>query len=795
MESVLREPQTAEIDELFAQTYNLSSDVVYFPVRHHSPACAYHLLETVRLYQPDAVLVEGPSDAGQLLEGMADPLAKPPFCIYYSYDDATGLVDESKGKYRAYYPFLAYSPEYVVLCEAHRRKIAAQFIDLPYASQLVNGRVATAQFNFQEEELGATARYTEALARKAGCRSFSEFWESRFELDARARPTEQFVKGLLALGSLLREMGVQDKDGQMNLLRERFMAQQIAAARGQYQRILVVAGAFHIRGLLTPQQELPALRKHVAENAAAYLMPYTFHEADSRTGYSAGMPFPAYYQNVWERMQHGEKKPYTAAVLGYIVQTARYARKTQPVSLPDEINAYRMACSLAALRDKPAPGVYELLDGVRSAFVKGDINSSATFELDFLSRLLSGMGAGAVPSGGCMPPVVLEFRAQCARFRLKTGTVERQQATLDIVKNPAHAEKSRFLHQLRFLETGFCQLESGPDYVNGTDKNLVREQWICRYSTAVETRLIDLSVYGATLAQVCAARIREQLTDQMAASALGKLLISVQVLGVQDFYQQQQPLLMQIVQEDGNFQSLCKLVQSLRYLAGMQRMLVGEVHPVVQSLLRVAFLEAAEQIPVMKTVQADQEESVCVDMRELYAFTVEQPQWCDGVRFAELVEHVLEDSFCNSRFYGVCLAIRHRQGALDMQELCNRITGYLETAMGEPEQAASFICGVFLAGRDALFADPQVLEQLDRVIARMSETAFLEVLANLRYAFTSFLPTELDRVGRMVAQLHHLREENLRGSDFVSQQEAMLAMKLDAAAASELRKWGLVSDG
>lgn len=115
--------------------------------------------------------------------------------------------------------------------------------------------------------------------------------------------------------------------------------------------------------------------------------------------------------------------------------------------------------------------------------------------------------------------------------------------------------------------------------------------------------------------------------------------------------------------------------------------------------------------------------------------------------------------------------------------------------MGEPEQAASFICGVFLAGRDALFADPQVLEQLDRVIARMSETAFLEVLANLRYAFTSFLPTELDRVGRMVAQLHHLREENLRGSDFVSQQEAMLAMKLDAAAASELRKWGLVSDG
>ena len=37
------------------------------PVRHHSPACAWHVDRLIRDLQPDAVLIEGPRDATRLI--------------------------------------------------------------------------------------------------------------------------------------------------------------------------------------------------------------------------------------------------------------------------------------------------------------------------------------------------------------------------------------------------------------------------------------------------------------------------------------------------------------------------------------------------------------------------------------------------------------------------------------------------------------------------------------------------------------------------------------------------------
>ena len=101
MEGILRQPDLAEIDRLFRASFNTDGQVVYFPVRHHSPACALHLQRTIGEYCPDLILIEGPSDSAQLLPYIADEQSVPPFCIYYSYDDKEGKVSEEKEKYRA----------------------------------------------------------------------------------------------------------------------------------------------------------------------------------------------------------------------------------------------------------------------------------------------------------------------------------------------------------------------------------------------------------------------------------------------------------------------------------------------------------------------------------------------------------------------------------------------------------------------------------------------------------------------------------------------------------------------
>ena len=53
MEQILRRKEMAEI--------------ILLPVRHHSPACAWHIVRMIEKLKPDAVLIEGPENAGSLI--------------------------------------------------------------------------------------------------------------------------------------------------------------------------------------------------------------------------------------------------------------------------------------------------------------------------------------------------------------------------------------------------------------------------------------------------------------------------------------------------------------------------------------------------------------------------------------------------------------------------------------------------------------------------------------------------------------------------------------------------------
>lgn len=81
MEGILRQPDLAEIEHLFATSFNMDGQVVYFPVRHHSPVCALHLQRTIDSFRPELILIEGPSDSAQLLPYIADEESVPPFSV------------------------------------------------------------------------------------------------------------------------------------------------------------------------------------------------------------------------------------------------------------------------------------------------------------------------------------------------------------------------------------------------------------------------------------------------------------------------------------------------------------------------------------------------------------------------------------------------------------------------------------------------------------------------------------------------------------------------------------------
>ena len=74
-------------DLQFALETLISPECVYFPIRHHSPACAWHLAQLIRQSQPSAILVEGPASFTSLISTILDPETKPPIAIYTHFVD------------------------------------------------------------------------------------------------------------------------------------------------------------------------------------------------------------------------------------------------------------------------------------------------------------------------------------------------------------------------------------------------------------------------------------------------------------------------------------------------------------------------------------------------------------------------------------------------------------------------------------------------------------------------------------------------------------------------------------
>jgi Family of unknown function (DUF5682) len=122
-----------------------TSECVYFPIRHHSPACAWHVANLIRELRPAVILVEGPGGFTPLIPTILDPATKPPIAIYTHFIDvdrklykpAKGEPDLGPARFAAYYPFCDYSPELIALRVGAEVGARLSFIDLDYSDQIL----------------------------------------------------------------------------------------------------------------------------------------------------------------------------------------------------------------------------------------------------------------------------------------------------------------------------------------------------------------------------------------------------------------------------------------------------------------------------------------------------------------------------------------------------------------------------------------------------------------------------------------------------------------------------------
>jgi hypothetical protein len=790
-----------KIDYYSKKAYNLSSNIIFFPVRHHSPVCSFHLRKVIKSYKPEIILIEGPCDAGKVMEYISHGDTKAPVCIYYSYSDSTALVDEEKGKYRCYYPFLDYSPELVALREARNINIPAEFIDLSYAQILINSqrRVAmgkTGEKNtYNDDYFMDQSAFIQALCEKESCRSYNELWEKLFEIDGLKLTTEKFIKNMITSCYLSRVGYNEDmlrEDG--CIAREIFMVSKIRKSLQNYNRILVVSGGFHTSALIDLIQcrEELTLLSVPEKDEGVYAMAYSFQESDQLKGYASGMPHPAFYQKVWDNILEGRKDPYESAVLHFIVRCGSKTRKSEGgLSTADEIEAFNMAKGLRILRGKNECGVYELYDAVKSSFIKGELNISTEAPMKQLIDVLTGRRIGELCSVAEVPPIVQDFRAICRMYKLKSSTLELE-AQLYVYKNKKHRDISRFFHSMKFLETGFCKLDKGPDLANRKNTNLVREIWKYKYDSRIEGRLIELSVQGGTVKEAATAVLCKEFSNINNQSGVASLLlIQAYMMGIEECFEKLLPQVLEILNRDSDFISVVNCCYNLNFLYNGETLMGGNKTENIRSFLLHSFNRAVHLLTGIYAVPYEIENDVIKSIKDVYHLSRKFELGMDSDNLKEALKTLTENKNSCSAVEGAAWGILYGLSEADSITLLKKSEEYLYGTGEKLMKSGSFLKGLFSTSKEIMFTEDSLIKGIDNVLRNMGEEEFLSLVPDLRLCFTFFTPGEIDDISKSAAKIYCTGEEEILYSEAISAEEIRLAAELDCFGLETLKKWNI----
>lgn len=774
METILRSKEMAEIKLL--------------PVRHHSPACAMHVQKVIEAWQPDAILIEGPDTANEWIPVMVHEDTKAPFAVYYSYDDTTGMISDEKEKYKCYYPFLDYSPELAALRTGAKLGVFTAFVDMPYGDILAASKAGkgllkeTEKSNYNDDYLLSRSTYTRMLCEKTGMRGFDEFWEKYFELEGLYEDSETWFGHLLTHCKLSREhTPVEELQEEGCLQREAYMAERILEIIDKRSfadpdtvketaRILVITGGFHTPALaeLLGQEEKQQgtekkqkLRRVLAKDQGVYMMPYSMEAADALNGYASGMPFPGFYQSVWEQM--AESEAYDKTVLQYIVSSGKMTRsKEGGISTYDEICACSMARGLAALRGKREPGAYELQDAVLSSFVKGEYNIATDLPMRELRRLMTGNQVGDLCKNANEPPILQDFREQCKKFGLNIGSTLGEEVVLSIFSKKKHRRMSMFFHRVDFLQTDFAKRMKGPNLQSGKDRNLMCEIWKYKWNTRVMSGLIDASVYGASIEEAILGLVNQELKKDLPAKESTLLLTRVFEMGLDARLERVQDRVHELLLKDTDFYSLTAALRTLTMLQELGTLYQSEMK--LQDLIAVCCRKVIALLPAMTRVK-DEDMGTCMEaLKTLYQLTGRRSM----ESFTELREGYMQvlhkmkqdtqiqpgvNGCIHGILYGCC-----QEEAAKVEQVCR---GYLSGTHDQLMKTAMFFRGLFYAAKDLAFVGDRFLQMLDDFLQQVPEEDFMKLLPELRMAFTYFTPGEVDRIAASAAGLHGKKREDI----------------------------------
>ena len=712
-----------------------SAQVTYFPIRHHSPACAAHVQRWIRQHKPSSILIEGPSSFTSLIDLLLDSECVCPVAIYTSF--ARKTESEHTARFAAYYPFCDYSPELVAMREGHAIGSALRFIDLEYAEMVLTSmeeKPTTVRIDSLVDDPHLRhSEYVAELSRRLGCRDFNELWDHLFEQSWDGLETDELMDRIATWCALVRmDYSEAHLHSDGTQAREACMASAIVEEIEKNEGpVLVVTGGFHtvaLPDLVAKGATRPETPSFSKDEIGTWLIRYSFDHLDALAGYASGMPGPAFYDRLWDATQaapedHDQARADVAADL--IVEIGRLTRELDfpnVISTPDAIAAVQMTKDLANLRGHPWPMREDVLDGMRSCYIKGEVDVEGRMLLQLVRKVLSGDRIGRVPSRAGSPPIVVDFQREAKRLKLKLDATTNRELSLDLYRKALHREISRFFHRLDLLQIPFASFVGGPDFVNGTGLDLMIEHWRIHWSPATESSLIEASIFGPTIENAAGVVLQRKILE-LEDEGRGRstdhavtLLVRACRMGLHSLTPMLLPLIDQHIAEDSSLPSVVNGLSQLELLLHSLEPLEATNLTTVPELMNAAYQRACRLLAEVVHCPDDQvEESLKAiqSLREIVASS-ELDAELFSLTLTRMIAHPPEEA--QATIVGAALGILYGERRITEEDLIRMTAGFVGGTSSDPRKTCGVLRGLLATAREIAWQVSALIEAVDSAV-------------------------------------------------------------------------------
>jgi uncharacterized protein DUF5682 len=743
-----------------------------FGIRHHGPGCARSLRLALEELQPDIVLVEGPSDAHDVLPLLIHQDMQPPVALLVYAPDRPHLA--------AYYPFTAFSPEWQALSYALSHALPARFIDLPQAIQLArrnqeaveqsqekaspevaNSKAGAIPAPTGEEERAETnpvlTEQGEApaqqqkvrtdpialLAEAAGYTDHDLWWEHQIE---QRRDMTGLFASILEAMSILRAEAPVGGDGaspapaedEEEELREAHMRQEIRAAQKEgFQRIAVVCGAWHAPVLEggSASADKALLKSCTRIKVATTWIPWTNSRLSARSGYGAGINSPGWYEHLWTHADQISTR--------WLTRAAHLLREQGlDASSASVIEAVRLGDALAALRSLSMPGLAELTEAIETVLCHGDATPMSLIR----AKLEIGERLGQVPAETPAVPLQRHLEERQRKLSLKPS-VEIKRLELDLRKETDRA-RSQLLHQLRLLNIHW----GTPREVHGKQSTF-HEDWQLQWQVEFVVSLIEANVWGNTVDAAATAFVCHQADTLAELPKLTELLDGTILAALPEAIDH---LLGEIQKRAAVSADIRHLMDALPPLARVARYSdvrqtrAEQILPVIDGLFERILIGLPG---ACSSLDDDASQLMVGSIDNVHASVMllnnqeQREEWQRTLRM--LAEREALHGFVRGR----CCRLLLEQNVLD-NDTFGRLTRLALSLATPADQAAAWIEGVLGGSGLLMLHQDNLWKTLDRWLSDLSLETFEALLPVLRRAFAKFQPPERRKMGEKVKYLH-----------------------------------------